>query len=136
VIFLQHGLFDSADSFVYTPGLQSIGTYLASQGHDVWLGNSRGNKYSHTHTDAGISDRMYFNFSLDEMARHDLPAVVRYITELTKGKIVYVGHSLGTTQMFAALADTVVNDFLHSKIEVFIALAPIVYLVNFCPINK
>lgn len=70
------------------------------------------------------------------MARHDLPAVVRYITELTKGKIVYVGHSLGTTQMFAALADTVVNDFLHSKIEVFIALAPIVYLVNFCLIKK
>ena len=45
---------------------------------------------------------MYFNFGLDEMARHDLPAVVRYVTRVTGRKIVYVGHSLGTTQMFAA----------------------------------
>lgn len=102
MILLQHGLLDSADSFVYTPGLQSIGTWLASRGHDVWLGNSRGNKYSHTHTDQKISDKMYFNFGLDEMARHDLPAVVRYVTRVTGRKIVYVGHSLGTTQMFAA----------------------------------
>ena len=38
---------------------------------------------------------------------------------------------MGTTQMFAALSDSSVNDFLHEKIELFIALAPIVYIVTF-----
>lgn len=39
------------------------------------------------------------------MGKYDLPATVNYITNVTsQGSLYYVGHSLGTTQLFAGLA--------------------------------
>lgn len=60
------------------------------------------------------------------MAKYDLPASIDFVLQRTKRKsLSYIGHSQGTTQMFAALAENI--DKMIDKINVFIALAPITY---------
>ena len=53
---------------------------LVKAGYDVWLGNSRGSKYSlqHLNYDEKI-DLEYWNFSFVEFGKYDLSASVDYI---------------------------------------------------------
>lgn len=131
VVYLQHGLFDSADSWVINGDDNSLGLVLANKGFDVWLGNSRGNKYSLNVADPKIKHHDFWNHSFQEMGRYDVPANIKFILDKTgQEKLTYIGHSQGTTQMFAALTDPETRDYVNSKVEKFIALAPIVYLSN------
>ena len=41
-IFLQHGIIDSAESFIVNHNYKAPAFYLADQGYDIWLGNQRG----------------------------------------------------------------------------------------------
>lgn len=60
------------------------------------------------------------------MAMYDIPAELSYVAAFTGKKIHYVGHSQGTTQMFASLSLNTkgVREHMHE----FIALAPVTYL--------
>lgn len=84
------------------------------------------------------------------MGVYDIPAVYEYILRKVKierssikflqnksikkklnnseQKIIYFGHSQGTSQMFAGLTDSKSSDFLHKHTKFFIASAPIAYL--------
>lgn len=78
---------------------------LANQGYDVWLGNSRGNKHSRKHIRLNPDkDAEFWQFTFQDMADFDLPAAFRYIYNIVKQKINYIGHSQGTIQMHIALA--------------------------------
>ena len=64
VVFLQHGLFSSADCWLghfadKTPALQ-----FAHAGYDVWLGNNRGNHHSRKHIklEADKNNKEFYNF--------------------------------------------------------------------------
>ena len=61
------------------------------------------------------------------MGEHDLPIQIEYVRDYTQqDKISYVGHSLGTTQMFYALS--MFPDYFKERINLFVALAPAVRL--------
>lgn len=55
VVFMQHGVFDSADCWISNTKDKSPAFILSNEGYDVWLGNSRGNKYSNGHVDPFIT---------------------------------------------------------------------------------
>ncbi len=131
VVYLQHGLIDCADNWVVNRDSNSLGIVLADAGYDVWLGNSRGNKYSRIHTKLQPTQKEFWDYSFQEMARYDIKANIELILRITgQQKLTYVGHSQGTTQMFAALTDPAVSAYVNSKVKKFIALAPVVYLAH------
>jgi len=97
VVYLQHGLFDSSDTWLLNGPENSLPYMLANAGYDVWMGNSRGNQYSPT-TES--------KFSWDEMASADLPAFLKTIREQTQAaKVALIGHSQGAVEILASLID-------------------------------
>ena len=114
--------------------------------YDVFLGNNRGNKYSSKHTSLNYRDKRYWDFSIDELARFDVPAMVnvgggggatvarshrsshvavaQYILHATgQRQCAIIGFSQGTAQTFAALSQ---DHLLTSKVSAFVALSPAV----------
>jgi len=123
VIFLQHGLLSSSADWVMNLANESLAFILADAGFDVWLGNIRGNTYSNKHIKYKPSDKEFWAWSLDEMARYDLPAMVDYVLEKTgQSQLYYGGHSQGTTIGFAEFSR---NETLADKIKTFFAFAPV-----------
>lgn len=79
VLIYQHGLLDSAAT-TCVDGLESMAFFFADSGFDVWLNNSRGNTFSrhHKHLDPDVHPG-YWNFSFQEMAEYDLPALFEFV---------------------------------------------------------
>jgi len=126
VVFLQHGIF-SCSEFWFKHLENSPAFILVNQGYNVFIGNSRGNKYSDSHKflDSTTDKKQFNDFSFYELGKYDAPAQIDFVLRHTnKEKLVYIGHSQGTTQMFSALAEGHGN--LQDKISHFIALAPAV----------
>ncbi|BFZ17317.1 hypothetical protein BsWGS_20356 [Bradybaena similaris] len=128
VVILQHGLLGSCTHFLSNPVNESLAFILADAGADVWLGNSRGNFYSCNHTRLNPKERQFWQFSFDEMATYDVPAMVNFVVA-TSGvdQVYYVGHSQGTTIgliAFSKYAD------VAAKIKHFVAMAPVARIGN------
>ncbi|XP_057387123.1 lipase member K [Balaenoptera acutorostrata] len=87
------------------------------------MGNSWGNTWSRQHVKLSTMSPEYRAFSLDEMAKYDLPATINFIIEKTgQERLYYVGHSQGTTTAFIAFST---NPELAKRIKIFFALAPV-----------
>ncbi|CAH2261658.1 jg12214 [Pararge aegeria aegeria] len=128
VIFLMHGVLDSSDSWILQGPNNALGYIFADKGYDVWMGNARGNKYSNSHTTLGSKSSEFWKFSWEEIGVYDLPAMIDYILSITeKEKLYYVGHSQGTTTLFAMLA---LKPEYNAKINMMFALAPVAWMTN------
>ena len=129
-VLFQHGVFDSADGWLMNGEEKSLPFVLANKGFDCWLGNSRGNKYSKNHEKFDVNSYEFWQFSFHDMGIYDEPAIINYIkAHNTSGeKIVYFGHSQGTSLMFSGLTQKF--DFYKENLKCFIALAPVVRLTN------
>ncbi|XP_037027397.1 lipase 3-like isoform X2 [Bradysia coprophila] len=137
-VFLQHGLLSSSADWLLSGPEKALGFILADAGYDLWLGNARGNTYSKRHISIRHDDSRFWDFSFHEMALYDLPAELDYIYKI-KGienysannasdyphSLVYVGHSMGTTMLFAMLS---LRPEYNSKIRAVMALAPVAYM--------
>lgn len=75
------------------------------------------------------------HYSWDEMALYDVPATVDKILKVSgASEIFYVGHSQGGTIGYAGFS---VNATLASKVKMFAALAPGVYVEHMeSPVRK
>jgi pimeloyl-ACP methyl ester carboxylesterase len=151
-VVLQHGLLDSAATWVVNDATHSLGFILVDHGHDVWLANSRGNTFrlvfqphrhpdslarslahslarslaSRNHTGFSTESDVFWDFSLDDMAAYDLPSTIEYVRRHTDSKdVALVAHSQGGALSLAALASGAIP---HGHVSVLIALAPAVYL--------
>jgi len=129
VALLMHGLLDSAVVYLNNGVERSLGYLLVEQGYDVWLGNNRGNTWSKRHVNLKVDSNEFWDFTFDEMAEFDVPALVDHVLEHTKmTSLTYIGHSQGSTQLVAALSTEKGRTRLASKINKFIGLAPAIYV--------
>jgi len=123
VVFLQHGFDGSSADWVLNLPNQAPAYVFADAGFDVWMGNFRGNRDS-KNQDGWKNKHDYWQFSWDEMAQYDLPAMIDLALNVSKAdKLFYIAHSLGSTTGFAKFSED--REF-GKKIRKFYALGPIV----------
>nr|AAC62229.1 yolk polypeptide 2 [Plodia interpunctella] len=126
VVLLMHSMLGSADDWLLMGPGQSLAYLLADQGYDVWLGNARGNRYTRHHVNHHAAKADFWRYSNDDIALHDLPAMIDYALKTTgQRKLFYVGYDLGTTAFFA-LAST--RPEYNNKVAMMYALSPMAYM--------
>ncbi|KAB2610654.1 triacylglycerol lipase 2-like [Pyrus ussuriensis x Pyrus communis] len=123
-VLLQHGLLMDASAWLLNPPDQALAFILADNGFDVWLANTRGTNSSRGHTLLTPNDPAYWDWSWDELAAYDLPALFEYVNNQTGQKLHYVGHSLGTLTALAAFSQENLLNLLRSAA----LLGPVAYL--------
>lgn len=126
-ILLHHGLFASSADWILNGPEKGLAYVLADAGYDVWMANIRGNRYSREHASLKTDSKSYWNFSWHDVAEHDLPAIIDHILKV-KGsgtKITYIGHSMGTTILFAMLS---LRPEYNTILSAGMALAPVVFM--------
>ena len=84
VAIYQHGLLDCCASIICSEE-KSLGLKLVDEGYDLWINNSRGNRYSRDHRSYEVDDNQdkFFEFSFQEMAEFDQPALWDYVLKTT-----------------------------------------------------
>jgi len=67
---------------------------MANEGHDIYLGNTRGNRFSreHVYLDPAVDEDLYWDFSYYEMA-NDILASLEKMYEETGKKGWFIGAS-------------------------------------------
>ncbi|XP_026764975.1 gastric triacylglycerol lipase-like [Galleria mellonella] len=128
-IIFMHGLYLSGDDCII-PGPGKAHCYIYSDAcYDVWVPNNRGNRYSRQHKSLDPDkDPEFWNFAMDEMALHDLPAIIDYVLDKTnKKQVYYVGHSqaVGTLLLLCAKKPQ-----YNDKIKLGFGMSPTAWLEN------
>ncbi|XP_029171213.1 lipase 3-like isoform X2 [Nylanderia fulva] len=115
------------DGFYLT--LHRIPAYLlADQGYDVWFANFRGNIYSKKHTSLSPSSLEYWDFSFHEMGVYDLPAMIKFITNMRSQQLhSCIGHSLGTTTFYVMASE---RPEIAGMVQNMISLGPTAFIDN------
>ncbi|XP_051199296.1 triacylglycerol lipase 2 [Lolium perenne] len=124
-VLLFHGLMVDGISWLLGTPKQSLGFILVDGGFDVWIANTRGTNSSRNHTSLSPKNPAYWDWSWDEIAAYDLPAVLQFVYDHTGGqKVHYIGHSLGTLIILAAFSERKLLHLVRSAA----LLCPIAYL--------
>ncbi|XP_041985088.1 lipase 3-like [Aricia agestis] len=125
-VLLVHGLLGSADDWLLLGPGESLAYQMVDAGLDVWLGNVRGSRYSRRHAAKHPAQPDFWQFAVDEIAAHDLPAMIDHVLrETQQSQLYYVGHSAGTTAFFAMASAYPEHG---RKVAMMHALAPTVYM--------
>ena len=80
---MQHGLIDDGGTWFFNNAQLDLSLELVDQGYDIWATNSRGTVFSNEHNDYTVKDEEFWNFSMHEMGKYDVPANVKYILNNT-----------------------------------------------------
>ena len=72
------------------------------------------------------TSEQFWDWSSEDLAKYDLPAEIEKVLEISgQPKLVYIGYSRGTSQMFLALGMD--EDYYLPKVERVVALSPCMY---------
>lgn len=127
-VLLMHGILDSSDSWVLLGPDNALAYVLADSGFDVWMGNSRGNKYGLRHVNLKPDEADFWEFTWEEIGLYDLPATIDYILNVTnRDDLYYIGYSQGTT-IFYVMTSTKTE--YNRKVKLMFSLAPEAWMGN------
>jgi pimeloyl-ACP methyl ester carboxylesterase len=112
--------------------------FLFNYGFDVWINSNRGTVFNQKHTKDTANARYidsspaeFWDFNWSTMATKDIPAVIEYVLGATeKERLSYVGYSMGSAQIYQALASGTKDADLQKtldKIDTVVALAACPY---------
>ncbi|KAL3285317.1 hypothetical protein HHI36_019426 [Cryptolaemus montrouzieri] len=125
-ILMMHGLFAQADCYIDNAiNNASLAFFMADNGYDVWVGNTRGNLHGMNHVKLSPEDPEFWNYSWHEIGIYDIPAKIDHILRVTKKKkLQYIGHSQGGTIFYIM---TSLKPEYQKKIALASLLAPAGY---------
>uniref|UniRef100_A0A2A4J9X8 Partial AB-hydrolase lipase domain-containing protein n=1 Tax=Heliothis virescens TaxID=7102 RepID=A0A2A4J9X8_HELVI len=124
VVLLSHGILNTADDFMIR-GETSLIYLLAEEGFDVWVITYRGSRYSRKHVtlDPDTDKRKFFNYSMNELGKKDLKAIIDLVLNTTEtDRLSLIGHSEGTSAAFILFSS--IPEY-NDVIELFVALSPV-----------
>ncbi|KAI8467151.1 MAG: Alpha/Beta hydrolase protein [Monoraphidium minutum] len=128
VAFMQHALLDSSAGWVLLGPGRALALQLVDAGFDVWLANSRGNRYSRNHTTLDPGGAAFWRFSWADMADHDVPAMVGHALAVTgQDQVVYFGYSQGSMIGLAALSS---QPALAARVSLAVLMAPVAFTAH------
>lgn len=127
-VIMQHGLIDDGGTWFFNNASLDLSLELVDLGYDIWATNSRGSTYSNRHVKYTVEDDAFWNFTMNEMGKYDVPANVHYVLNTTGfAKVIWIGHSQGTTQWFIANA---LDLNLAQYFKAFVGVGPAMYVYN------
>lgn len=134
-IMMLHGLMDSSDSWILNVKDRAPAFIAAEAGYDVWVPNTRGNKYSRSHVKyQSAYDAEYWDHSFTDISKYDVPAFMEHIKETTGlANVTVVAHSQGTSEIFYGLSRN--TTYFKDNINLFIGLGPLTVLTDTAPVN-
>lgn len=99
-VILVHGMWANHYNWDYRPEI-SLAHHLQQEGFDVWVAGLRGDPMTEA---PGWWEARQFTF--DDHAEHDLPALIETIkAETGREQVLWVGHSMGGMLLYAYLRD-------------------------------
>jgi len=132
---LLEGLYSDAQDWISCKDLSqdSIAVQLATKGHDVWIGQTRGREYSSTHSTLILPDQAneFWNYTYHDIGVDDIPALVDAVIANRFGatncnKVTLIAHSSGlSAAMVAAIKG---GDAFADKVGQINGLAPCIKL--------
>lgn len=122
-VLLVHGLTQSALSFIINKSALAPAFRLASSGHDVWLLNCRGSRYSLSHKYLSPESRSFWYWTAYDISTKDLPSSINFILSSTqRPSLNYIGYSQGGHVLLNLLS---FDPSFNSKIKLGSLLAPV-----------
>ena len=70
-VLLQHGIEDCSIQWVINSPEIAPAFVLSRAGFDVWMGNNRGNFYSHEHVKYTTKQKEFWDFDFEQMGTYD-----------------------------------------------------------------
>ncbi|CDW84870.1 ab-hydrolase associated lipase region family protein [Stylonychia lemnae] len=136
-VLIIHGNMEPPKAFMHN-GHKSPAFILAREGFDVWFGKNRGNGESRKHQwlDPENDKEKFWDFSIQELGEHDVPAFIKYIVTKNEGsKVSYIGYSQGVGQFYYAMSggctgNETMREFYRENINAFISLGTTVKFFN------
>jgi pimeloyl-ACP methyl ester carboxylesterase len=122
-VLLVHGLTQSSLCFIVNKSTLAPAFRLSSSGHDVWLLNCRGSRFSLSHKHFSSSSIPYWDWTAYHISKYDLPCSINYILSISnKEKLNYIGYSQGGHVLLTLLS---LDSSYNKKINLAGLLAPV-----------
>ncbi|XP_063535915.1 lipase 1-like [Cydia strobilella] len=122
-VLLINGVLATGDCFLDAGVDNGLPYLLADSCYDVWVGNARGTYDGRRHiTLDPDKDTAFWDFSVDEIGKYDLPATIDLMLNHTgEPQLSYIGLSQGSGSFFVMCSE---RPEYSDKVKVLIGLAP------------